>query len=56
MINKNHMEMCRFASQGDDGYEKFLVALKVYIEAIKATEPERQNTELEDERERREGR
>ena len=56
MISKNHMEMCRFASRDDDGYEKFLVALKAYIEAIKTIKPERQHTEVEDERERREGR
>ena len=56
MISKNHMEMCRFASRDDDGYEKFIVALKAYIEAIKTIKPERQHTEFEDERERREGR
>ena len=55
MINKNHMEMCRFASKDDNGYEKFLIALKVYIEASKANKPERQHIELEDERERRQG-
>ena len=40
MINKNHMEMCRFTSRDDDGYEKFLVALRDYKEAIKGIKPE----------------
>lgn len=52
MINKNHMEMCRFASQDDEGYEKFLVALRGYVEAIKG---KRQLAELEDERKGRKG-
>lgn len=28
MINQNHMEMCRFNGRGDDGYQKFLGALR----------------------------
>lgn len=35
MINKNHMEMCRFGSRDDDGYEKFLDALRGYLKDIK---------------------
>ena len=52
MINKNHMEMCRFASRDDDSYEKFLVALIDYVEAIKKKASERQLAELEVERKR----
>lgn len=36
MINKNHMEMCRFGSRDDDGYEKFLGALRGYLKGIEA--------------------
>ena len=56
MINKNHTEMCRFANRDDDGYEKFLVALRDHLESIKGIKPERLRAELEGERERREGR
>ena len=38
MINKNHMEMCRFVNQDDDGYEKFVVALKGYVRAIESAQ------------------
>ncbi|KAM0796938.1 hypothetical protein BDR22DRAFT_936967 [Usnea florida] len=65
MISKNHMEMCRFSSKDDEGYEKFLVALRDYIKDIEgkkaerqlaevAVGRERQLAELEVERERRE--
>ena len=52
MINKNHMEMCRFASKDDDGYEKFLVALRGYIKTIEGKKAERQLAEVAVERER----
>lgn len=49
MINKNHMEMCRFWSRDDDGYEKFLDALRGYLKEI-ATEKERIEEENKEER------
>ena len=36
MINKNHIEMCRFGRRDEDGYEKFLDALRGYLKNIKA--------------------
>ena len=60
MVPGNHMEMCRFASRDDEGYKKFLVALRGYVEVIKgkksAVERERELAALKVERERREGR
>lgn len=34
MINNNHMEMCRFKGKDDDGYEKFLDALRGYLKDV----------------------
>ena len=49
MINKNHMEMCRFRSRDDGGYEKFLDALRGYLKGI-ATEKERMDEENKEQR------
>lgn len=34
IINKNHTDMCRFDGRDDDGYQKFLGALKGYLSSI----------------------
>jgi hypothetical protein len=33
-IHANHMNMCRFENRVDDGYEKFLSILSLYVEEI----------------------
>ena len=33
-IHANHMEMCRFRDEDDDGYEKFLGAFEKYLREI----------------------
>ena len=52
MINKNHMEMCRFGSRDDDGYEKFLDALRGYLKDMTA---EKERMEEENKEEDRQG-
>ena len=36
IIHANHMNMCRFQSQDDDGYTKFAGVLKRLLKSVKA--------------------
>lgn len=39
-IHANHMNMCRFTTKADDGYEKFSGMLTKYIDQIKTDQHE----------------
>ena len=52
MINKNHMEMCRFGNRDDADYEKFLNALQGYLKDIMA---KKERMEEENKKERHQG-
>ena len=42
-IHANHMNMCRFSTKDDDGYEKFSAVLAKYISEIKTKQSEAKN-------------
>lgn len=42
-IHANHMNMCRFSTKDDDGYEKFSAVLAKYISEIKTKQYEAKN-------------
>ena len=54
-IHANHMGMCRFQDENDDGYEKFKGVLANFIARIKSEQQNATKTSLEGEAIRRAG-
>lgn len=54
-INRNHMNMCRFEGADDEGYIKFLGALRGFLKAVEINNEQPRQDVLEKRGARRQG-